>query len=226
MTPSTTERSRAFEIKDCALITLATGRRALTLQELRNELTDIPGDSVFCHFWGALLQARFEEREFNNDFAAWARHELHDHVVAERLAMLDPSELSEIDELRSAVLEVLDDRIDEEPYLARRLATREFHFLSAQVVIFDTGLKLGRAEELTDVVPALSAGSIFFHFVEARRRHDQGLDDFSAWLQGFNGAHAELIDTLRHIDPYFGSLVELRRKIDQALALFFAERKG
>jgi hypothetical protein len=219
MSPDRVETEPAvFEVRDCNLISMATGHRVLTLQELRNRLADIGAGSIFCHFWGGLLQARFEEREFNNDFAAWARHELHDHVLAERLAILDPFELSDPEELRSALLDLLDDRIDEEPYLARRLATREFHFLDAQIVTFATGSLLQSPAELAGAVPDMSVGSIFFHFIEARRRHAEGLDDFAAWLEGFDGRYAELIKRLRNIDPYFASLVELRREIGETVA--------
>jgi hypothetical protein len=224
MSPEPTSRDpAAFEVRDCTLISLATGHRVLTLQELRNRLADIGEDSIFCHFWGSLLQARFEQREFNNDFAAWARHELHDHALAERLAVLDPSELKATSEIRSALLDLLDDRIDEEPYLARRLATRPFHFMSAQVVVFATGRILRRPRELRRTASELSAGSVFFHFVEARRRHPEALDDFSAWLGGFDGRYVELIDRLRAIDVYFGTLMELRGQIAAAVESFFQE---
>ena len=83
MSPAGAERdSRShdgpFAIKDCALIAIATGERALTLKELHDTLLEIDHGSIYYHMWGGLLEPRFEEREFNNDFAAWARHGLHD----------------------------------------------------------------------------------------------------------------------------------------------------
>lgn len=218
MTRSRKTAPRSFDIKDCALISLATGSRALTLRELGDRLSTIDADIVFCHFWGGQLQARFEEREYNNDFASWARHDLHDPVLAERLAVIDPSQLPDPEALRSAVVEVVEERVDEEPYLARRLADREFHFLRAQVVVFDTGVELRRVEELVERAPNLAVGSVFFHFIEARRRHPDGVDDFSAWLADFDGRYAAVIERLQAIDPYFGSLVELRQAIVDALA--------
>lgn len=217
MTGRAQEKGPRFKLKDCALITLATGYRVLTLQEMRDRLVDISAESVFCHFWGGLLQARFEEREFGNDFAAWARHSLHDAVLAERLAVIDAAALPTGEELRSAVLDLVEERIDEEPALARRLATREFHFIRAQVVVFETGRELERPAELPELIPALSVGSVFFHFVEARRRHPEGIDDLSAWLLGHGERHAGLIQRLRAIDPCFGSLVELRSEIAAAV---------
>lgn len=213
MTGRAQERGPRFKLKDCALIALATGYRVLTLQEMRDRLVDVSADSVYCHFWGGLLQARFEEREFGNDFAAWARHGLHDAVLAERLAVIDAAALPTGEELRAAVLDVVEERIEEEPALARRPATREFHFIRAQVVVFETGHELERPSELRGLVPNLSVGSVFFHFVEARRRHPEGLDDLSAWLSGQGDRYLSLTERLCAIDPYFGSLVELRSAI-------------
>ena len=66
---STTEsiiNPEPFFIKDCALVALATGKRARMLQEFRSELASIEASSIYHHYWGGLLQARFDEREYNN----------------------------------------------------------------------------------------------------------------------------------------------------------------
>ena len=41
-----------------------------------------------------MLRAQFSDREFNNDFATWCHHSLHDDRVAERLAVIDPADYS------------------------------------------------------------------------------------------------------------------------------------
>lgn len=96
-------RPAPFLVKDCALIALATGQSASQLEDLRDELATVDVSSIYHHFWGGLLEARFDEREYNNDFAAWARHGLHDAVLAERLAVLDPGRYHDIEELRWAL---------------------------------------------------------------------------------------------------------------------------
>ncbi|HSG26894.1 MAG TPA: DUF5752 family protein, partial [Candidatus Krumholzibacterium sp.] len=73
-----------FEIRDCALAAVATGLSAENLKELRSVIRDVDQGSLYYHFWGGLLRPRFDDPEFNNDFAAWARHALHDKVLAER----------------------------------------------------------------------------------------------------------------------------------------------
>ncbi|MEJ2700769.1 MAG: DUF5752 family protein, partial [Desulfuromonadales bacterium] len=67
-----------FAIRDCALITLASGVQAQTLKEFREGLKKVPAGSISHHFWGRLLRPQFDEPEYNNDFASWASRGLHD----------------------------------------------------------------------------------------------------------------------------------------------------
>ncbi|MBW1712456.1 MAG: hypothetical protein JRJ59_04855, partial [Deltaproteobacteria bacterium] len=67
-----------FRIRDCALITLATGVSVQTLREFREGLLIVHPGSIYHHFWGRLLEPYFDEPEYNNDFAAWVYHGLHD----------------------------------------------------------------------------------------------------------------------------------------------------
>ena len=76
-----------FLIKDCALAAIATGLHAQNLRELRDHLTDIHLGCIYYHFWGGLLRPHFDDPEYNNDFASWARHALHDVPLAERLGI-------------------------------------------------------------------------------------------------------------------------------------------
>jgi hypothetical protein len=102
-----------FSIKDCALVALATGKKARMLQEFRSQLAEIDAASIYHHFWGGLLLPRFEEREYNNDFAAWVRHGVHDAVLAERLAALAPTSFPDLEALRRVIIELIDTRLDD-----------------------------------------------------------------------------------------------------------------
>lgn len=202
-----------FHVKDCALLAIATGLRAFTLEEFRETLRDLPIDSVYYHFWGGLLQPRFEEREFNNDFAAWARHGLHDGKLAERLAVLDPRGYPELEPLRQELIELVDERLDEDAWLHWVRATQPFEFMRAQIVVFHTGRRVTTPKELAAIIPALAVGSIFYHFVDARRRVPEAGDDFRAWLAPFGEAGRRLRERLAAIDPYFVPLSVLREQL-------------
>jgi hypothetical protein len=212
-----------FSIKDCALVALATGKKARLLQEFRSEMVDIDAASIYHHFWGGLLQPRFEEREYNNDFAAWVRHGIHDVVLAERLAALDPTRFSDLDALRREIIDLIDMRLDEVEHLFWTRATRQFEFICSQIVVFDTGRQLQQPAELATTITGLSTSSIFYHFIDARRRTRGGHDDFSDWLTAFGEQFTPLQEQLAGIDPFFGSLGELRDQLAQLFTCYFEE---
>jgi hypothetical protein len=202
-----------FSIKDCALVSIATGKKARQLREFRDNLATIEAASIYHHFWGGLLVPRFEEREYNNDFAAWVRHGVHDKVLAEQLAALDPTGLSDLEQLRQVILDLVDARFDEAEHLSWMRASGQFEFICSQIVVFDTDRRLQNPEAFADVVPGLSTSSIFYHFVDARRRTETGTDDFSEWLGNFGDQYNSLREELADVDPFFGSLSELRNQL-------------
>jgi len=213
-----------FGVKDCALIALATGVRAQNLRELRDGIQKVPAASLYQHFWGRLLQPRFDEPEFNNDFAAWASHGLHDKSLAERLSVIDPSDFDDLEGLRQELVETIEIRLDESEFVPWARTDNQFHFILSQIVVFDTRRRLKKPNELARRVRNLSAGSIFYHFIDARRRPPHRVDDFSAWLMGWGDTYAELLPQLAAIDPYFASLKELRRILADLFALYFQEK--
>jgi hypothetical protein len=210
-----------FAIKDCALIAIATGRRASSLSELREILLDINPGSIYYHFWGGLIQPRFEEREYNNDFAGFIRHGLHDAVLAERLAMVSPTEHEDIEALRREVIELIDERLDEAEYLLWVRSVYPFEFIRSQIVVFDTGRRVSCPEELAGLIPKLSGNSIFYHFIDARQRLEGNIDDFRFWLDGLGEPYAALSAQLAELDPYFVSLSELRDQLGELFTLHF-----
>ena len=211
--PTAGSEPAVFAVKDCALIAIATGKQDYTLSELRNDLQSVGTDSIYYHFWGGLLQPRFEEREFNNDFASWARHSLHDNRLAERLAVIDPMEYKDLEELRSDLLDVIEEHLDSETAITWMRALRPFEFIRSQIVVFDTHRRLQQPDELAQLIPQLSPSSIFYHFIDARRRLSDSSDDFRVWLSAYNGRFDALCADLAGVDPYFGNLSELRDQL-------------
>ncbi len=210
-----------FAIKDCALATIATGRRAQTLRELRGILRDIHPGCIYYHFWGTLLRPQFSDREYNNDFATWCHHSLHDNPAAERLAVIDPADYVDMEELRRELIEIIDERLDETEVMLVARADQQFHFTRSVIVVFDTYRRLTEPAELVRVLPELSVGSIFYHFIDARRREPIAVDDFRAWLMGLGPEYKPLLDSLAEIDPYFESLFVLRDRLAKTFKAYF-----
>ncbi len=212
-TISPAEASVTFQVKDCALIAKATGKRARTLKDLRDILETIGPESLFYHFWGSLLRPRFEDQEYHNDFASWSAHSLNDKPVAERLGIVDPLEFDNLDELRVELMDIIDERIDELEMLPTASRDRQFEFISSDIVVFATHRTIKDPQDLKTVIPELSLGSIFYHFIDGRRRSDAAIDDFSAWLATFKNKYQDVIKGIAEIDPYFSSLTKFREAL-------------
>ncbi len=213
-----------FLVKDCALVALATGHKARLLQELRDELRHIQTACIYHHFWGAMLQPRFDEREYNNDFAAWVHSAMHDSVLAERLAALSPGAYSDLEGLRRELVDLIESRLDEGEQLAWPAGREPFEFIRAQIVVFDTNLRLKHPAELAELRETFSFGSVFYHFIDARRRTADGADDFSDWLAAWGEEFAPLRARLTSIDPYFSGLGELREELGKVFLQYFSEQ--
>jgi hypothetical protein len=210
-----------FAVKDCALITLATGTKVQNLKEFSVALKEVPLGSIYHHFWGRLLRAIFDEPEYNNDFASWAFRGLHDKPLAEQLSMVIPTDYKDLEGLRQEILEVIEQRLDESEYVPWAKTDQQFHFLKSQIVIFDTGIRYVHPAELVPQIKTLSTGSIYYHFIDARNRTKERSDDFSSWLNGFGNEFEELAQNLCSVDPYFSSLKEIRLIVSNIFQKFF-----
>jgi hypothetical protein len=206
-------KSEPFVIKDCALVAIATGYRAQNLRELRDHLQVVHPGSIYYHFWGGMLRPGFEDPEYNNDFASWARHALHDRKLGEQLAIIDPAEFPDIEALRQELIDVIESRLDETEFLTWARRDQQFQFIRAQTVVFDTRRTIAHPHDLAKVVPTLSLGSIYYHVIDARWRVPQRVDDFRVWLTATNNGHGPLLQRLAEVDPYFLTLRELRTEL-------------
>lgn len=222
---SNNSTDRSFAINDCALAAIATGKKAQNLRELRDALLTINPESIYYHFWGWRLRQRFEVAEFNNDFATWAHLGLRDNRLAERLSVIDPTEFEDLEALRRELVDEIEERLDEGEHVPWSKNDNQFYFIRSQIVVFSTLKEISHPEELPAAISHLTVGSIFYHFIDARRRTPDGIDDFSAWLQGFNGQYKDLCARIATIDPYFHTLIELRQQLAREITRHFMEAK-
>jgi hypothetical protein len=196
---------------------------ALNLRELRERLVQAPTECLFHHFCETVIRPTFDDPDFRNDFAVWAARDLRDQVLAERLGIIDPYILSDLEELRRIVVEIIDDRLAEVAWIPSVQMGQDFRFMRAVTVVFDTGRQFESAADLVEALPRMSLGSIYFHYVEARRRTEERTDDFTVWLKESGGSPRELIEVLASIDFYFLSLTKLKEKLISVTAPFLKE---
>ena len=210
-----------FIQQGCALVTMSTGLRAQSLKELRQGVSLASDQCLHYHFWGRLLRPQFGEADFANDFAAWVAGPVGDPATAERLNILNPSHVPSFEDLRRDILDILDDRLSREDFLSWARADRDFFFTDAAMIVFDTELRAHSPAELASLVETASHGSLFFHFVDARRRTPDHHDDFSSWLVHAceESEDSPRIRALRSLDPFLLRVTELRQRVVAALRI-------
>lgn len=203
-----------FRIKDCSLIVRMAGlREAMNLRELEERLYTCPVECLFHHFCETVIRPTFDDPDYPNDFALWASRELRDRVLAERLANLNPYKTGSLEDLRKLVIDIIQERLSELDYIPWAPNGNVFHFMQAVTVVFDTGITIDSIQELSSQLPQMTNGSIYYHFVEARRRTENNIDDFSVWLSDKGESTRPLIKALSEIDFYFLSLNELKQTL-------------
>lgn len=207
-----------FIVRDCALLTRMSGiKEAASLRELRERVAACGENVLYHHFCETLLRPSFDYPDYHNDFAVWAKLYLDDRVLAERLGILDPYSMVLMEDLRATMLDILDERLSELPVNPAVSRGNEFFFLEATTVVFETGDIIKEPSQLPEKISNMTNGSIFYHFIEARRRTPDRLDDFSEWLLQFGDAGAGHTNALSSIDFSFLTLAEMRKLLAERL---------
>ena len=211
-----------LSVKDCALVAIATGHRARNLRELRHGISEVAAASIYFHFWGSLLRPTFDDPRFHNGFAIWTDHALHNRALAERLSVIDPADYPDTEDLRKHVLDVIDSELHEAGQLAPAPDDNLFDFIRSQIVVFGTKRTLDDPSQLPDAVEAMTSTSVFYHFIDARRRTPDSVDDFTTWLNDIDrDKYSNLTTRLASIDPFFATLIETRGELARAFRNFF-----
>lgn len=202
-----------MEIRDCDLLVTTTGLSAGNLQELKDCIAAAPTGSIYHHFYGRLLRPEFDEPEYNNDFASWVNWNLRDKALAEKLSMVVPSTLKDLEQVREKLLQVIDERMEEVAHPVETLLDERFYLLRAHMVVFDAGLCLEEPEDLFKAIDSLHQGSIYYHIVDARHRRLNRGNDFSEWFRELGSEYVHVADRLAGLDPYFSSVEGIRRTL-------------
>lgn len=219
------DNTNPFYVKTCTLAAIATGERANSLAKLRNKLAKTHLGCIYYHFWGGRLHYRFTDTEYHNDFAIWAYHSLHDVSLAEILSIIDPQDFPDLAKLRDYLVQIIDQRIKETESTLWTNKQQQFNFIRSTTMVFETPIVIPTPDILPQCVSKLPPSSIFYHFIDARRRTPDGKDDFSSWLKFYGDGYKSLIEKIEAIDPYFCSLVDLRQALSQVICQHFGVKE-
>ena len=192
---------------------LRIGRqKANTISELWQALQTCPDDSIFQHTFRTLQEHHFIRQGFSNDFAHWSLSACNEPVLAEQLASVDVREFTAIDGLRSRMVSIVDEFLQQNPRAGSKPGHEPFYFCASDIVVLPTPFAPDSVRGFVDAVRQVSLHSIHHHFIEARLRLHLMSNDFSQWLVEEVGL-TQPADAIERIDIYTNTLEGVRQQI-------------
>ena len=201
-----------FRFMGCSEIQEILGKQAEDERTLAELLEEVPLDSIYYHTHSFFLRHRFIERTFPNDFADWVSTQVRDHVLAERLSVVDPFEYSSLETLREELVSLIDDHLSGLATVPRAGFGTPFSFCRSRILEVPTGMEAKTLREFREAIAQVDVSTIYFHVFESHLRLQREENDFSAWIR--NGLKLpQLADRMRSLNPYLGSLERLRSSL-------------
>jgi hypothetical protein len=204
------EAKTPFRFTGCVELIQNLGMRADDERELIEVLADVPTGSVYHHTFGYFLN-RFLATPYGNDFATWAVVHVRDRVLGERLAVVDPFEFADLEQLREELISIVDDHLSRLSVVPRVEYGEPFYFLQSHVVQVPTGQEARTLAEFRTCLAEVDASALYFHMVEARGRRGRRSGDFGEWLRDSLGL-TELAQKVERIDLYASGLERVRAR--------------
>ncbi len=208
------EIARPFEFRQCISILKATGRKAKSLRELRDIISEVNEASIFHHTYQYFLKGHVHE--YTNDFAHWAGESLEERALSEHLSNIDPYDFISIGDMRDELLRVIDGYLDLFPEPREAMPGDEFYFNQTITFVFPTGIRAQNLAEFLMAIKFVDAISIYYHFYDARTRLGNGADDFSAWITNVFGKQ-DLAEQIKSIDPFMHTIEGIRTHLIEAV---------
>ncbi len=201
-----------FAFIGCAELRQILGVKAEDEVQLLDLLEEVPIDSIYYHTHEYFLRHQYLMGPYPNDFATWAAIQVRDRVLGERLGVIDPYEFESLEDLREALMSVVEDHLSNLHSVPRAGDGESFYFMQSRLIEVPTGTTARTLRELRDGIAGVDASALYFHFYAARIRHDRRDSDFTIWAE--EGLRMPtLAQQLRTINPYIFSLEELRGRL-------------
>jgi hypothetical protein len=188
------------------------GRRAADVQELLEGLEEVPLDSIYFHTHSYFLRHPYIAGPYPNDFANWAAIQLRDRVLGERLAVIDPFEVADLEALRNEVVTILDDHLSHVGSVPRVVFGELFYFMQSRILAVPAGVKARTLFEFRDALERIDASAVYYHVFDAMARKGKRRSDFTIWIEDSLGMR-ELASRFTALNPYASSLEGLRGRL-------------
>ena len=209
-----------FHFFGCWELQEMLGRRAYDERELLEHLEEVPLDSIYFHTHSCFLRERTLRGAYPNDFATWAAIQVRDRVLGEKLGIVDPQDVPDLESLRTEVVSLIDDHLSQVGSVPRVMFGQPFYFMQSRVLEIPTGVKVRTLAEFRDALASVDTAVVYLHVVESRGRKGRRRNDFAAWIDEHLGL-PELAAAVARVNPFPFGLEAVRRRLvglcDEAL---------
>lgn len=189
-----------------------TGIKTATLPEFIEAIKKVEPGAVFHHTHQSYLKNALIVPEYPNDFAVWVAQSLEERALAEKLASLDFFAMGSVTAIRTAIIRILEDYLQNFPKPRPSRKGDEFFFNDSTTLVIPAGFTAHRLDDFFESLQQVGHSSLYYHFFEARVRLGGPSDDFSFWLEYSLGLK-DLSYSIRQLDPYLYSLESLREEL-------------
>ena len=200
-----------FMFKTQLSLILLTGLKASNVLQLKDNLKVIPESSVYYHTHNFLQRHQFLIPEPPNDFAHWVTNVLREEWLGEKLTAIDTVQFSSLEDLRQALVSVMDSYLEKNASLHTAPSGSEFYFMKAILFNFPTTYQARDLAEFAVCLKKVSSHSLYYHLFEGRLRSAHRRNDFSFWLNALG--ETSLAEQIERLDPYTHTIEELRTRI-------------
>jgi hypothetical protein len=201
-----------FHLLGCWELREMLGRRAYDERELLEHLEEVPLDCIYFHTHSVFLRDRALPGAYPNDFATWAAIQVRDRVLGEKLGILDPQDVPDLESLRAELVSLIDDHLSHLGSVPRVMFGEPFYFMQSRVLEIPTGVKVRTLEEFRGALAGADLAVVYVHVVEARGRKGRRRNDFAAWIDEQLGL-PELAAAVARLNPWPFGLEEMRRRL-------------
>ncbi|HXG60683.1 MAG TPA: DUF5752 family protein [Planctomycetota bacterium] len=207
---------KPYVLMTCAEVREILNRRARGEQELLDHLEEVDAASIYYHTHSYYLRGKYRHDRYPNDFATWVAEQVRDRVLSERLAVLDPFTLPDVEALRRQLVTQIEDHIEELGFAPRALFGDPFDFIRGHVVAVPAGMEIRTREDLREGLRRAPPEALYYHFFEDAFRQGRRHGTLVAWVAEELG-DAPLAAALARVNPYRLHLEHLRRDLLRVL---------
>lgn len=190
---------------------LLLGRRARSVGDLLDGMRSVPPASVYYHTHRFLQQHHYLSPEPPNDFAYWVTNILNLDSLGEALASVDIVSYKHVEDIRRALVSVVEKYITTEGHTSVAPPGEEFHFMACKTFVLPSQYEAHSLKEFAEILPKVTIDSLYFHVFEAPLRLKRDENDFSAWFTQIG--NPELAKEVAAFDPYTVTLERLRNRL-------------